>query len=366
VHRLRPRFSLLVDALTFVVAVVGVLEALTTPRAGPLGVRLAYVAAYTLPLLAWRRFPAAAPLAVVGVVVVASIADRQLVERQGVGALAIGIAIGILAAGQPLRPLVAGLAGTALVVAVVVVGHHPWYAVPSNLAFFGFVAAAVRLVATHRERARQAEETRDAHTRAAVAAERTRIARDLHDVVSTGLVVIATQAGAARTLADPSSPTYPMLRRIEETARDALGDMRRMLGVIGEGVEAERTPPPTAADVADLVARMRAAGLPVELRVDGEPPHAAGLEVAVYRILQEALANALRHAAAHRVDVRLAYAVDGIAIDVENDGAGARRPNGSGMGLANIRERAALHGGDVRVERSGDRFALHVTLPAGS
>jgi hypothetical protein len=122
VHRLRPRFSLLVDALTFVVAVVGVLEALTTPRAGPLGVRLAYVAAYTLPLLAWRRVPAAAPLAVVGVVVVASIADRLLVERQGVGALAIGIAIGILAAGQPLRPLVAGLAGTALVVAVVVSG----------------------------------------------------------------------------------------------------------------------------------------------------------------------------------------------------------------------------------------------------
>ena len=142
--------------------------------------------------------------------------------------------------------------------------------------------------------------------------------------------------------------------------------MRRMLGVIGEGAAAERTPPPTAADVEDLVGRMRAAGLPVELRVDGEPPNAAGLEVAVYRILQEALANALRHAAARHVDVRLAYAADGIEIDVTNDGAGARSRNGAGMGLSNIRERAALHGGDVRVERSGDRFALHVTLPAGS
>lgn len=365
-HRVRPRFGLLVDALTVVVGVVGLLEALTTPSGGSLAVRLAYVAGYTLPLFAWRRFPVAAPLAVIGVVLAFAVADHVVVERLGVGALAIGIAIGILAAGQSLRPLIAGLVGTALIVAIVIVGHHPWYAVPSNLAFFGFVATAVRLVSTQRERARHAEESRDAHARAAVAAERTRIARDLHDVVSTGLAVIATQAGAARTLADPASPTYPMLRRIEETARDALGDMRRMLGVIGEGIEAERTPPPTAADVADLVARMRAAGLPVELEVDGEPPHAPGLEVAVYRILQEALANALRHAAAQRVDVRLAYAADGVAIEVSNDGAGARRPNGSGMGLANIRERAALHGGDVRVDRSGDRFELHVMLPAGS
>ena len=146
----------------------------------------------------------------------AAIADHHLVERQGVGALAIGIAIGILAAGQPLRPLIAAFAGTALIVAIVIVGHHPWYAVPSNLAFFGFLAVAVRLVATHRERAREAEASRDAHARAAVADERARIARDLHDVVSTGLAVIATQAGAARTLADPASPTYPMLRRIEE------------------------------------------------------------------------------------------------------------------------------------------------------
>jgi signal transduction histidine kinase len=355
-----------VDALTVVVLALGLLEALTTPHGGSLAARLAYVAAYTLPLFAWRRYPIAAPLAVVGVVLCAAIADRLLVERLGVGALAIGIAIGILAAGHPLRPLIAAIAGTALIVAIVIVGRHPWYEVLSNLAFFGFVAAAVRLVSTQRERARHAEESRDAHARAAVAAERARIARDLHDVVSTGLAVIATQAGAARTLADPSSPTYPMLRRIEDTARDALGDMRRMLGVIGEGVAAERTPPPTAADVADLVARMRGAGLPVELRVDGEPPHAAGLEVAVYRILQEALANALRHAAARRVDVRLAYAADGVEIDVANDGAGARRPNGSGMGLENIRERAALHGGNVRVERSGDRFELHVTLPAGT
>ena len=235
------------------------------------------------------------------------------------------------------------------------------------------------LLALHRDRADQLERTQNEVAKRAVAEERLRIARELHDVVAHSLSVIAVQAGTGRLAADNEpAGAREALEVIEATTRDALAEMRRLLGVLrdndGHDGDAERSPAPTLDDVEDLTARMSAGGVPVALDVRGErtkfPP---GLELAAYRILQEALTNVVRHAPGARARVILAYGSDGrtLTIEVTNPpgaATGREQPaSGGGLGIAGIRERAAVYDGTVEAGPvAGGGFRVRVELRSGA
>ncbi|TVR33584.1 MAG: sensor histidine kinase [Nitriliruptor sp.] len=218
-------------------------------------------------------------------------------------------------------------------------------------------------------RAQQAEESRELASDLAVADERTRIARELHDVIAHTVSVVVVQAGAGRRVAanDPAG-AEAALASIESIGREALSDLRRMVGVLRDEVPGgDLTPQPTLADVPDLVDRLAAAGLPVTLRFDGEqralPP---GIEVTAYRIVQEALTNVLRHAGVVRaVEVTVGHTGDAVTVTVVDDGRGPATDGGvPGSGLVGMRERVGLYDGALEVGgRPGGGYRVRATLP---
>jgi signal transduction histidine kinase len=216
----------------------------------------------------------------------------------------------------------------------------------------------VRLVVRRRDE-RAALQARDA-----AADERARIARELHDVVGHSVSVMVVQAGAERRVTDSES-SRETLEQIEECGRQALGELRRMLGVLRGGeAPAGRAPTPDLEELDALIAGVREAGLSVDVRREGEPvPLAPGLGLTAYRIVQEGLTNALRHAGAARVEVVVRYAPRELGIDVLDDGPGGE-VNGSGHGLAGMRERVALYGGRIEAgPRREGGFGLRARLP---
>jgi signal transduction histidine kinase len=183
--------------------------------------------------------------------------------------------------------------------------------------------------------------------------ERTRIARELHDVIAHQLSVIAVQAGAARLQHDEESPHVERLLIIEDASRQALEDLRRALGVLRSGELAGGVSPQPGLDQLDRLAdRLRQAGLPLELTTTGDVSAIPdGIAVSAYRIVQEALTNVLNHAGRVATTVRVACALDEIQLDVRNDPcAGSRAPNPDrgGHGLVGMRERVAAYGGSLR------------------
>ena len=179
--------------------------------------------------------------------------------------------------------------------------------------------------------------------------------------------VIAVQADAAEgALArDPALVERPLLA-IRETAREALADMRRVLGALRAGDAAELAPEPGLARLRSLVEQTRATGLDVDVRIEGAPvPLPPSLDLAAYRVLQEGLTNVRKHAAARRVEVVVRYGRDSVGVEVTDDGAGGGAGGGAGRGLAGIRERVALLGGEFVAAPRSDGFALSVTLPLG-
>ena len=239
-------------------------------------------------------------------------------------------------------------------------------------AFYGAVFLVAWLVGsfvrTGRERkvleARAAEERRAAET--AVAEERSRLARELHDIVSHNLSVVVLQAGGARAQGGVIAPGA--LEKIERSGREALVEMRRLLGVLrGDEEEASVSPQPGIDDLVPLADRVRAAGLPVVLSIDGDRSLLTpALELSVYRIVQEALTNALKHAgpAVARVDVHCLE--NGVTVDVSDNGRGVEgdRLPSTGQGLVGMRERVAIFGGDLRATpgpKGG--FTVHARLP---
>jgi signal transduction histidine kinase len=211
----------------------------------------------------------------------------------------------------------------------------------------------------------QLDREREERARAAVAEERSRIARELHDELAHAMSVIAVQADAAEgALArDPALVERPLLA-IRDTAREALADMRRVLGGLRSGEQAQLAPEPGLARLGSLLEQTRAAGIEVDLRVEGEPvPLPPSLDLAAYRVLQEGLTNVRKHAAARRVEVVVRYGRDTVAVEVSDDGAGAGAGGGTGRGLAGIRERVALLGGEFVAGPRARGFALRVTLP---
>jgi signal transduction histidine kinase len=215
-----------------------------------------------------------------------------------------------------------------------------------------------------------AEAQRQAEERATAEFERNRIARDMHDVVAHSLAVVIAQADGARyaAAADPDAAAES-LQTISSTARSALADVRMLLTQLrhseGEG------PQPTIAELEVLYAQVRAAGLDLRVDIDpappGEPP--AAVQIAVYRILQEALTNAIRHGAGGTVDVSLSWLSDRVEVRVSNPLPPASEATGpvrtGGHGLIGMRERAQLIGGSIEVGPRGDAFVVAATLPIG-
>jgi signal transduction histidine kinase len=202
----------------------------------------------------------------------------------------------------------------------------------------------------------------------AVAEERNRIARELHDVIGHSVSVMTVQAAAVRRRLTPEQDVErEALRTVERAGREALQEMRRMVGVLREaGAEAQREPPPGLAQVDRLVAEMRSAGLPVELTVTGHPRDLpGGLDLTAYRLVQEGLTNAMRHAVGPRLaEVAISYGDTAIEVSVRDDGGPVPGGTEAGHGLLGMRERVAVYGGKlVARPRTGGGFELLATLP---
>jgi signal transduction histidine kinase len=206
------------------------------------------------------------------------------------------------------------------------------------------------------DRAAQLARERDQQAQLATAAERARIAREMHDIISHSLTVMVSLAdGSAALTSSAPERSADAMRQVAETGRHALTDMRRMLGVLNEAEiaiaapEADMQPQPGASDVSLLIDRFRAAGLPVRYSVTGSPPDDPGLQLTVYRVVQESLTNVLRHAAdALAVEAVVEYRTESVRVQVDDNGTG-RLPAtaGTGRGLVGMRERVALYGGTL-------------------
>ncbi|MGW3103209.1 DUF7134 domain-containing protein [Streptomyces sp. NPDC001100] len=227
------------------------------------------------------------------------------------------------------------------------------------------------------ERAARLEKEREAQAKVAVAAERARIARELHDVVAHNVSVMVVQAdGAAYVLDSAPDQAKKALETISSTGRQALAEMRRLLGVLrtGEHKEAgEYVPQPDVEQIDDLVQQCRTSGLPVDFKVEGTPrPLPSGVELTAYRIVQEALTNTRKHGGPNTgASVRLVYFDDGLGLLVEDDGKGAPHElyeeggiDGQGHGLIGMRERVGMVGGTLDAgPRPGGGFRISALLP---
>jgi len=213
------------------------------------------------------------------------------------------------------------------------------------------------------------EREREEKARAAVAEERARIARELHDVVAHAISVVVLQArGGRRMLAQAPEESEEAFTTIERTAEQALAEMRRLLGLLREGDEdLLHAPQPSLARLEALATRVRASGLPVEVTVEGEPVELPpGVDVSAYRIVQEALTNALKHAGPARAHVLVRYGDGAVEVEVADDGRGNGVGGGSGHGLVGIRERVAVYGGDFAAGSGPDGgYAVRARLPYG-
>jgi len=244
-------------------------------------------------------------------------------------------------------------------------------AYPLVLWWFGHTARRTADL-TRQLRAEQAE-----RARREVAEERVRIARELHDVVAHHMAVINVQAGLARFVFTSDAPTARgALDAIEGASGEALAELRRMLSLLrADGVQdaADGAPAPGLDQLAEMVERVRAGGVPVDLTVTGDPrPLPPGVQLCLYRVVQEALTNVLKHAPGAHASVELAYRAGETTASGIDDGTGegvipARKRQRGGHGLIGMRERAKLYGGTIVVgPRSEGGFGVHLTLPTSA
>lgn len=237
---------------------------------------------------------------------------------------------------------------------------------------FGLVTLIVmllirRVLGDRERRLELAERERDVAAREAVVAERARIARELHDAIAHNVSMMVVQAGAERrVLDDEQSSTREVLETVEDIGRGALTEMRRLVGMLRSDESYPLTPQPGLGDLPQLVTQVREAGLPVELSVEGDPRDLpVGLELSAFRIVQEALTNALKHAGDARATVRVRYRPDSLELEIVDDGAGAEaEADGGGHGLVGMRERVALYGGRFEANRrAAGGFTVRALLP---
>ncbi|WP_432519717.1 sensor histidine kinase [Kineococcus sp. SYSU DK006] len=374
--------SLLVDALNALVlaGLAGLFSAADTAGGGLFSGFLGL--AMCLPLAVRRRFPEVSGglVAFFGIV-------QLLAPSPSFGNVAVLVAVYSMAAygrrWASLGGLALGLFGSALcslrffssagLGSVVVGAFFIAFMVLASWALGSLRRASRQNELALLERARLLEVERENESRLAATAERQRIAREMHDVVAHSLSVIIAQADGGRyaAAADPRAAAQ-VLETIAGTGRQALSDMRGLLGVLRQGPGDERAPQPDARQIPDLVEQVRASGLDVAVRVHGQPrelPPAIGL--AAYRIVQESLTNVLKHAGPRaRAAVEVRWDPDALRLGVDDDGRGAAalvQAGPGGQGLVGMGERARLHGGAVTAgPRPGGGFSVRATLPYGS
>jgi signal transduction histidine kinase len=331
-------------------------------------------------LFARRRFPFAAPVAYWLLAAALTFVDGMLIAFVG----SLGV-VGLAAAfmlGNLRNSAKAGI-GLLIILAsiVIVVVNIPGAQTTGDLVFIPlrFVVAWVAGYALREraeqaeaaeERAARAEREREAAARVAVAEERSRIARELHDIVAHAVSVMVLQVGAVRhklpaSLAEDSEA----LKAVERAGRTALAEMRRLLAAMRpDGDEAEFVPQPGLDGLDSLLDEVGRAGLPVQLHVDGEPfPLPRAIDLSAYRIVQEGLTNALKHSRASAADVTVRYRADELQLEVRDDGRGSATSDGLGHGLVGIRERVKIYGGEMTARTATEGgFVLSTRLPIGS
>jgi signal transduction histidine kinase len=331
----------------------------------------------TLPLLLRRRLPLAAPAYAFAALAGLTFVDAQATTSTDLTVAALVFAFWSVGANTDGHKAIAGLlAGLAAIFVIIERDPNLGHADQMVLYVLGAGAwlAALDLqrrtqrAAELEEEAARLERERAERERAAVTEERHRIARDLHDVIAHSVSVMTVQAGAARLLLDeePERARRPLLS-VEETGRQALAEMRRLLGILrSDETHPTLAPQPGLARLDDLLEQARAAGLPVKLTIEGEPqPLPAGLDLAAYRIVQEALTNARKHARPARTEVAVRYRRDTLELEIENDGRIASECE-SGHGLVGMRERLTLYGGELQAGPGpGDSFAVRAHVPVG-
>jgi signal transduction histidine kinase len=336
------------------------------------GVQPKWAAAVTevpsaLALVGRRRLP----LATVAVVATAFAAEAVLGvpgDQPVVPLLALVIVLYSVAAHEPLRRAVVGLAMTLLGGGIVSAFHHGSLAVKLGNLGFGLIVTGATWTVGRVVRSRtQRGDRLEAEQLVAVADERARIARELHDVVAHSVSVMVVQAGAAEeVLSRHPERTREALRAVQDTGRQALVEMSRLVGLLRDDhEELGLAPQPGIGAIDALVAQVRDAGLPVELRIEGRPGDVPlGIDLSVYRVIQEALTNALKHAGDARAEVRLHYAGDTLEVEIVDDGRGSGNGHVGGHGLAGMRERIAVFGGEFAAgPRPEGGFSVRARLP---
>jgi signal transduction histidine kinase len=266
-------------------------------------------------------------------------------------------------AAGPLNPYLA-----ALILNIVVNIVYFWAA----YGFGNMAWLSARREAELEDRAEQLRRSQEKNTRGAIIAERLRIARDLHDVVAHHVSVMGVQAGAARRALDKDPElAREALQTVERTARTAIGELRGLLGVLraedaDESAETHEASPGLD-QLDELVTSARAAGLDVTHGIYGEPrPVPQGVALSAYRVVQEALTNVVKHAGARQAEVRVRYLDNALEIEVTDDGRGPDKNNGGGFGLVGMRERVAVHGGELEAGPRRDiGYRVRASLPVG-
>jgi signal transduction histidine kinase len=364
------------DALVVALAAVAQVEIWTTSVPGPKAAVIPASLLWTLPLLLRRRFPFAAPAFAFAVQAASVVADPEAVGSEYTGLAALYLTFWVVGAHNERSQAIAGAALGSGSIAVIVqrdvrFGLQDWIVgtvIGSSLCLLAYVLQrrAQRVRALEEQTARVARE-REERVRAAVADERARIARDLHDVIAHSVSVMTVQAGGARLLLEqqPERAREAALS-VEETGRQALIEVRRLLGLLGKD-DRGLAPRLGLAALDALVEQIATAGLPVEVTIEGTPRMLApGVDVTAYRIVQEALTNALKHAGPARAQVTVRYGDDQLYVDVANDGGQTRNgADGSGHGLVGMRERVALYGGELECgPRAAGGYQVRARLPA--
>ncbi len=372
-----------VEMLALTLGLAGVAEGLLSPDSsdgtsrGPGWLVPFVVVAMAVPLVVSHRFPFAAPVAVVLVgLALATVANGRALS-DSVLAFFLLFLVAWLFGRLDQRSAVVGLALLFAAVAVVNVegdqtgfGNFVFPAI-----FFGLFWGASVFVKSRGEQAQAAELRahrlaleQEAASLRAVAEERQRIARELHDVIAHSVSVMTVQAGAVRRLLLPEQERERQaLEVVEATGRQALTEMRRLVGLLREqGAMPDFAPQPSLKTLDVLVGTIREAGLPVELAVEGEPRELPpGVDLSAYRVVQEALTNALKYAGPARAWVTVRWRDRELELEIANDGRSAAvEGNGGGQGIAGMSERVSLYGGSIETGvRAGGGFVVTAHLP---
>ena len=344
-------------ALAGLLAAFGLAE-LWIVHVGPKPIAVPATAIAGLALSFRRIAPLLTVTAVLGAIAAESLLGVSLQKPDAPLLMAL-VAVYTAGAYLPLRDAVAGLALAIAGIGAAFAGSstngHSDFAFTSVVVTAGWlvgrgmhgrVTQAKALV----ERTQRLEQEAEADRAAAITEERRRIARDLHDVIAHSVSVMVVQAGAAEDVfeRDPAAVLEP-IRAVQETGRGALVEISRLLGLLrDDGAELGLTPQPRLEDLPELVAQTEAAGLPVDLSIEGTARALPlGVDLSVYRIAQEALTNVRKHSAGSEARVLLRYSDDAVEVTVENDGVAVTNGHAGGHGLIGMRERVAVFGGTL-------------------